>query len=51
MPSPLAETVFLSNAAEAEWLGDGIGTRQQEITITITLANGITTWSGVQQSP
>jgi len=45
MPSTLAETVFLSNPAEAERLGDGTGARQREI--AAALAAGIASWPGV----
>ncbi len=41
-PSALAETVFLSNEAEAKLLGDGTGTRQQQI--AEQLYNGLVAW-------
>ncbi|HEX8217730.1 MAG TPA: N-acetylmuramoyl-L-alanine amidase [Chloroflexia bacterium] len=41
-PACLAETVFLSNPAEAALLGDGSGTRQQEI--AQNLFNGLAAW-------
>ena len=45
MPSTLAETVFLSNPAEAEALRDPNGPRAREI--TVALAGGITSWPGL----
>lgn len=41
-PASLAETVFLSNPAEAQALADGTGTRQQAI--TQQLFNGLVAW-------
>jgi N-acetylmuramoyl-L-alanine amidase len=41
-PASLAETVFLSNPAEAQALADGTGTRQQAI--AAQLFNGLVAW-------
>ncbi len=45
MPSTLAETVFLSNPAEAEALREPYGPRAREI--AAALAGGIASWSGI----
>jgi len=45
MPSALAETVFLSNPAEAEALREPYGPRAREI--AAALAGGIASWSGI----